>query len=59
MGPALKNMESLVQLPTGCGEQNMVKFAPLVSITKYLNKTSQLDSKLEKMAHEFIRKGLN
>jgi alpha-2-macroglobulin len=38
-----QNLESLVQMPVGCGEQNMVLFTPNVYVMKYLSKTSQLD----------------
>ncbi|VDN96091.1 unnamed protein product [Rodentolepis nana] len=33
---ALSNLDSLVQMPTGCGEQNLAKVAPSVYVLKYL-----------------------
>ncbi|CAL8285857.1 unnamed protein product [Lota lota] len=33
---SIGGLESLVSLPRGCGEQNLVSFAPSVSILKYL-----------------------
>ncbi|VUZ43188.1 unnamed protein product, partial [Hymenolepis diminuta] len=36
IGRALSNLDSLVQMPTGCGEQNLVKVAPSVYVLKYL-----------------------
>jgi hypothetical protein len=51
MGPAMNNLDNLVQLPTGCGEQNMIRFAPLVSVTKYLRDTAQLNSKVSELAN--------
>nr|CAH8822140.1 unnamed protein product [Trichobilharzia regenti] len=39
LGPALVNLDKLVRLPTGCGEQNMVLVAPNVYILDYLKST--------------------
>ena len=44
MGPSLDGLESLLRMPYGCGEQNMVNFAPGISIARYLQSTKQLDS---------------
>jgi hypothetical protein len=57
MGPAMNNLDNLVQLPTGCGEQNMIRFAPLVSVTKYLRDTVQLNSKVSELAKEYLKIG--
>ena len=57
MGPAMNNLDNLVQWPTGCGEQNMIKFAPLVSVTKYLRDTAQLNSKVSELAKEYLKIG--
>ena len=43
LGPSLEGLENLLKLPYGCGEQNMLNFAPGVSIAKYLIETDQLD----------------
>ncbi|KAA0196618.1 hypothetical protein FBUS_02114 [Fasciolopsis buskii] len=37
LGPALANLDQLVRLPVGCGEQNMVLVAPNVYVLDYLN----------------------
>ena len=42
MGPSLSGLDSLLKLPTGCGEQNMVNFAPNIFVMKYLKKTNSL-----------------
>ncbi|CAH8432559.1 unnamed protein product [Heterobilharzia americana] len=44
LGPALVNLDNLVRLPTGCGEQNMVLVAPNVYILDYLKSTPSIDS---------------
>jgi CD109 antigen len=49
----LDGLESLIQMPFGCGEQNMINFAPDVFIARYLKESGQLKpeimAKLEKM----------
>ena len=41
MGPALSNLDHLVRMPTGCGEQNMVGFTPNIYVLKYLKSTGK------------------
>ncbi|GFO32842.1 alpha-2-macroglobulin-like protein [Plakobranchus ocellatus] len=36
MGAALNNMEYLVRMPTGCGEQNMIGFVSNILVLNYL-----------------------
>ncbi|XP_030321024.1 alpha-2-macroglobulin-like protein 1 isoform X2 [Calypte anna] len=57
MGPALENLDRLLEMPFGCGEQNMVQFAPNIFILQYLNKTKQLDPQIEAEALKFLRTG--
>ncbi|XP_062470053.1 alpha-2-macroglobulin-like protein 1 [Pezoporus occidentalis] len=57
MGMALQNMDHLVQLPHGCGEQNMVLFAPIVYVLQYLEKTRQLTLEIKERATGFLRNG--
>ncbi|NXW53826.1 A2ML1 protein, partial [Eurystomus gularis] len=57
MGPALQNLDQLLEMPFGCGEQNMVQFAPNIFILQYLNKSKQLDPKIEDQALRFLRTG--
>ncbi|XP_068740975.1 alpha-2-macroglobulin-like isoform X2 [Montipora capricornis] len=56
MGPAL-NVETLLRLPYGCGEQNMVNFAPSIYIMKYLSTLGQLDKTIENKAKNIMRTG--
>lgn len=37
MGRAMKNVDELLAMPFGCGEQNMVLFAPNIFILNYLS----------------------
>ncbi|NXO64084.1 A2ML1 protein, partial [Phainopepla nitens] len=57
MGMALQNLDHLVQLPHGCGEQNMVLFAPIVYVLQYLEKTRQLSPEIKERATGFLRSG--
>ncbi|NXM80360.1 A2ML1 protein, partial [Oenanthe oenanthe] len=57
MGMALQNLDHLVQLPHGCGEQNMVLFAPIVYVLQYLEKTRQLSPEIKDRATGFLRNG--
>ncbi|NXD41920.1 A2ML1 protein, partial [Copsychus sechellarum] len=57
MGVALQNLDHLVQLPHGCGEQNMVLFAPIVYVLQYLEKTRQLSPEIKDRATGFLRNG--
>jgi CD109 antigen len=38
----IEGLEGLIQMPFGCGEQNMIVFAPDVFITRYLEASGQL-----------------
>ncbi|KAJ7308317.1 hypothetical protein JRQ81_008851 [Phrynocephalus forsythii] len=57
MGPTLNHLDNLLQLPFGCGEQNMIHFAPNVFVLKYLQKTKQLSPEVESEATEYLVQG--
>ncbi|XP_075699320.1 alpha-2-macroglobulin [Rhinoderma darwinii] len=57
MGTAMQNLGNLLQLPFGCGEQNMALFTPNIYILEYLNKTNQLTPEIEKKALSYLRTG--
>ena len=50
MGPMMENIENLVQMPYGCGEQNMVKLVPNIVVLKYLQATNRLEPTLKTKA---------
>lgn len=58
LASTMENLGMLVDLPTGCGEQNMVRFTPAVHIIRYLSHTQQLSAQMERSLTEFITKGL-
>jgi len=58
MGPALNGLDQLLKLPTGCGEQNMILFAPNIYVLEYLSNTDQLTSSVRDKAVGFMRTGM-
>ena len=57
MGPTLKNLNNLLNLPFGCGEQNMANFAPNVYVLKYLSGTDQLTDEIKTQALYYLQTG--
>nr|BAR45603.1 alpha-2-macroglobulin 3 [Ammothea sp. RS-2014] len=57
MGPSLSGLERLVRFPTGCGEQNMVLFAPNIFVIQYLQGIDSLTPEVENKALGFMRAG--
>ena len=57
MGPTLSGLDHLVRLPTGCGEQNMLNFAPNIFVLQYLNHTNQLNEEIEAKSLSYMRTG--
>ena len=57
MGPSIDGLERLVRMPTGCGEQNMLTFAPIISVRKYLDAVGGLTPKLEADTQRFMSSG--
>ncbi|XP_015474893.1 alpha-2-macroglobulin-like protein 1 isoform X1 [Parus major] len=57
MGTALDNIGELLQMSSGCGEQNMVHFAPNVFITRYLEETGQLTPEIKRKAIGYLESG--
>ncbi|GAB6021255.1 CD109 molecule [Chamberlinius hualienensis] len=46
LGPAINNLDKLLQMPFGCGEQNMVYFVPNIVIAKYLESVNRLSNSI-------------
>ena len=57
MGPVLSNIENLVRMPYGCGEQNMLNFVPNIVVLKYLKATQRETATLEAKALKFMEQG--
>ena len=57
MGPSISGLDKLIKMPYGCGEQNMLNFAPTIFVTEYLEKAGQLSSALKAKSVGFMEKG--
>ncbi|XP_069462357.1 CD109 antigen-like [Ambystoma mexicanum] len=57
LGPSINGLESLIQMPYGCGEQNMINFAPNIYILDYLTKTKQLTHNTEQKSIFLMKEG--
>ncbi|XP_042572518.1 alpha-2-macroglobulin-like protein 1 isoform X1 [Cyprinus carpio] len=57
MGRALKNLDGLLQMPYGCGEQNMIVLAPNIYILLYLEATGQLTAAIRQTATGYLQSG--
>lgn len=54
LGPALLHLESLIRLPTGCGEQTLINFVPIVVVLNYLTITNRLTPTLNETAKGYL-----
>ncbi|KAK7473610.1 hypothetical protein BaRGS_00035157, partial [Batillaria attramentaria] len=57
MSPSISGLDSLLRMPTGCGEQNMLGMAPDVFVTRYLTATNQLTEDIADTAVSFMEHG--
>ncbi|XP_045146442.1 pregnancy zone protein-like [Echinops telfairi] len=57
LGSAMENLQNLVQLPYGCGEQNMILFTPNIYVLAYLSETGQLTEKIKSKAINYLTSG--
>ncbi|TTQ23532.1 Alpha-2-macroglobulin-like protein 1 [Bagarius yarrelli] len=57
MGRALQNLASLLAMPYGCGEQNMLRFSPNIYILQYLESTNQLTPEILSTANTYLVTG--
>ncbi|XP_059880273.1 pregnancy zone protein-like [Delphinus delphis] len=57
LGSAMQNLQNLLQMPYGCGEQNMVLFAPNIYVLNYLNETGLLTEKIKSTAISHLISG--
>ncbi len=54
---SMNGLESLIQMPFGCGEQNMIILAPNVYVTKYLKASGQLKPEIMAKAEKLMLTG--
>ena len=58
MGSTLDNLGSLIRMPYGCGEQNMVNFVPNIHVLRYLRAVNKQTPELEDKAKRYMRAGM-
>lgn len=58
MGPSMSGLTSLLTMPFGCGEQNMITFVPNIFIIKYLDAIDNLKPEDENKAKGFMLVGM-
>jgi CD109 antigen len=57
LSQTIQGLDQLLQMPFGCGEQNMLLFAPDAYILKYLQGTSQLTPEIRAKAETLLITG--
>ncbi|XP_006901820.1 PREDICTED: alpha-2-macroglobulin-like [Elephantulus edwardii] len=57
LGSAMQNLQNLVQMPYGCGEQNMILFVPNIYVLTYLKVTQQLTEEIKSKAISYLNSG--
>ncbi|XP_039327775.2 pregnancy zone protein-like isoform X1 [Saimiri boliviensis] len=57
LGSVVQNLQNLLQMPYGCGEQNMVLFVPNIYVLNYLNATRQLTEEIKTKAVNYLISG--
>ncbi len=57
LAQTIEGLDGLLQMPYGCGEQNMILFAPDVYILKYLKETNQARPEIQAKAQTLLITG--
>ena len=57
LSQTIEGLEGLLRMPFGCGEQNMILFAPNVFVARYLEETGQLKPEVMAKAERLMLTG--
>ncbi|KAM3913345.1 ovostatin-like [Leptodactylus fuscus] len=57
IGLPMQNLQNLLQMPFGCGEQNLARMAPIPHLLDYLTTTKQLKNDILQKAIEYMTIG--
>lgn len=57
MGPFIDNLEGNMQMPTGCGEQNMITLIPSVFVAKYLISINRFSADTRQRVAKYCGRG--
>ncbi|KAH8244399.1 hypothetical protein KR026_008423, partial [Drosophila bipectinata] len=55
--PVINGLGKMVNMPFGCGEQNMINFVPNILVLRYLDATGRSDPKLAVLAGKYLTTG--
>ncbi|XP_073451914.1 alpha-2-macroglobulin-like protein 1 isoform X3 [Aquarana catesbeiana] len=58
MGSAMNNLDKLLAMSYGCGEQNMLNFCPNIYVLRYLKSSNQLTDSILETGKKFLEAGL-
>ncbi|KAJ9588470.1 hypothetical protein L9F63_018160, partial [Diploptera punctata] len=54
LGSSISNLDNLIRMPCGCGEQNMLYFVPNIVVLQYLKNTNKLTSEIESRTLQYM-----
>uniref|UniRef100_A0A182VDH6 TEP1-F n=1 Tax=Anopheles merus TaxID=30066 RepID=A0A182VDH6_ANOME len=57
LGSSIENLDSLIRMPFGCGEQNMLNFVPCIVVLDYLKACKRLTVEIESKAKRCMEVG--
>jgi len=57
LGPSVNGLDKLIRMPYGCGEQNMLNFAPNIYIMKYLETAGQATADIVDKSERYMMAG--
>lgn len=57
LGTAVANLDGLIRLPSGCGEQNMLHFVPNIVVLDYLSETGTAADAVRTKAINYLSSG--
>jgi CD109 antigen len=56
-GASFENLDKLLRMPYGCGEQNMLYFAPSIQAALYMNVTNRIDDAKREKIRNILKTG--
>jgi CD109 antigen len=57
LGKALTNLDRLINLPSGCGEQTLIFLVPNMAVRRYLSATNQLTPEIDAKIIQYTQSG--
>lgn len=55
---SISHLDMLVELPVGCGEQNMIHFAPSIYVLQYLDRSTHDNAEIRSRALIYMKEGV-